>query len=218
MVSNEDKQLAKTLWDYHHVHHQLKKADLIFILCSHDIRIAQYGAQLFLDGWAPEIAISGGVAHQNDLLNTGWGKSEAETFADVATKMGIVREKIILETKAKNTGDNFKLTEILLKEKDLNPKVVICVQKPYMERRTLATGFKWWSDRELIITSPPLSFEEYVAGGISEDDIINIMVGDLQRIKIYGEKGFQVPQEIPEEVWNAYEQLMSRGFTKHIIA
>lgn len=116
-------ELAKILWDYHHVNHQLKKADLLFILCSHDLSVAHYGAKLFLDGWAPVLAISGGVAHQTDLLNTGWQKSEAEMFFDVAIEAGISREEIILETKAKNTGDNFELTEVLLKERGLNPKV-----------------------------------------------------------------------------------------------
>jgi hypothetical protein len=43
-----------------------------------------------------------------------------------------------------------------------------------------------------------------------------IMVGDTQRVKIYPEKGFQIPQEIPEEVWNAYEELVKRGYSSHI--
>ena len=34
----------------------------------------------------------------------------------------------------------------------------------------------------------------------------------MQRIKIYPEKGFSIPQEIPLDVWNAYEQLVSLGF------
>jgi hypothetical protein len=49
------------------------------------------------------------------------------------------------------------------------------------------------------------------------EKVINIMVGDLQRIKIYPEKGFQVYQEIPEEVWDAYERLVILGFDKHLI-
>jgi hypothetical protein len=42
------------------------------------------------------------------------------------------------------------------------------------------------------------------------------MVGDLQRIKIYPEKGFQIPQEIPSDVWDAFEQLVELGFDKHL--
>jgi hypothetical protein len=43
------------------------------------------------------------------------------------------------------------------------------------------------------------------------------MVGDLQRIRLYPEKGFQIYQEIPENVMKAYEQLISMGFNKHLI-
>jgi hypothetical protein len=46
--------------------------------------------------------------------------------------------------------------------------------------------------------------------------VINIMVGDLQRIRIYPAKGFQIPQDIPDEVWTAYERLVKWGFTKHL--
>ncbi len=74
-------EALKTIWDYGHVNHQLKKSYFIFILCSHDLSVARYGANLFLQEWAPVLAISGGVTYQDDLLSTGWQKSEAEMFA-----------------------------------------------------------------------------------------------------------------------------------------
>jgi hypothetical protein len=43
------------------------------------------------------------------------------------------------------------------------------------------------------------------------------MVGDLQRIKIYPAKGFQVEQDIPGDVWEAYEKLLEMGFDECII-
>jgi len=43
------------------------------------------------------------------------------------------------------------------------------------------------------------------------------MIGDLQRIKVYPQKGFQIFQEIPDDVWTAYEQLLALGYTKHLI-
>ena len=43
------------------------------------------------------------------------------------------------------------------------------------------------------------------------------MTGDLQRIRLYPEKGFQIYQEIPGEVWEAYEELLARGFIKNLI-
>jgi uncharacterized SAM-binding protein YcdF (DUF218 family) len=91
------------------------------------------------------------------------------------------------------------------------------VQKPYMERRSYATFKKHWPDKEVIVTSPQISFADYPTSEIPLEKVINIMVGDLQRIKVYAEKGFQVYQEIPEYVWQAYEQLVSLGFDKQLI-
>jgi uncharacterized SAM-binding protein YcdF (DUF218 family) len=91
------------------------------------------------------------------------------------------------------------------------------VQKPYMERRSFATFKKHWPEKELVVTSPQISFEEYATQQISIDQFINVMVGDLQRIKVYPEKGYQIFQEIPEIVWEAYERLVSLGFDKHLI-
>jgi hypothetical protein len=91
------------------------------------------------------------------------------------------------------------------------------VQKPYMERRSLATFKKHWSEKKLIVTSPQITFEEYATDEIPLEMVIHIMVGDMQRIKIYAEKGFQVYQEIPEDVWDAYEQLVKLGYDEHLI-
>jgi hypothetical protein len=44
-----DYALARTLWQYHQLGHELSPADAIFVLCSHDIAVAERGAQLFLD-------------------------------------------------------------------------------------------------------------------------------------------------------------------------
>jgi hypothetical protein len=41
--------------------------------------------------------------------------------------------------------------------------------------------------------------------------------GDLQRIKLYPERGFQIAQDIPEDVWSAYEQLVHAGYDKFLI-
>ena len=48
-------------------------------------------------------------------------------------------------------------------------------------------------------------------------DVVSIMVGDLQRIRVYAEKGFQIPQEIPDEVWKAYEELVALGFRERLV-
>lgn len=217
MASEDINQLARKIWNYHHMNHTLEKADCILVLGSHDIRVAEYGAKLFFEGWAPLIAFSGGVAHEDDLLKTSWDIPEAEVFAKRAKEMGVPEEKIIIENRAKNCGENILFTKKILEEKNIHPRKITLVQKPYMERRSYATFKRYWPNKKVIVTSPPFDFDEYPTEEITKDDIIHIMVGDLQRIRIYSEKGYQISQDIPDDVWSAYQKLIKMGFTKHFI-
>ena len=211
---NDVDALAKVLWDYHHMNHQLEKADAIFVMGSHDLRVAEYAANLFLQGWAPWLIFSGGIGR---LTKDIFSRPEAEIFADIAVERGVPREKIVVENKSTNTGENITFTKNLLAERGLAINSFILVQKPYMERRAYATFKKQWPEKDFVVTSPPIAFEDYPNEKLSKDLIISIMVGDLQRIKIYPEKGFQIYQEIPNNVWQAYEKLVALGYTKHLI-
>ncbi|MGB8190525.1 MAG: YdcF family protein, partial [Chitinophagaceae bacterium] len=106
-------------------------------------------------------------------------------------------------------------TQQLLQKENIDPSSFIVVQKPYMERRSFATFKKHWPDKKLIVTSPQIDFEDYANDDIPMERVINIMVGDLQRIKLYPAKGFQVYQDIPDDVWQAFEELVRVGYDKH---
>jgi hypothetical protein len=40
----------------------------------------------------------------------------------------------------------------------------------------------------------------------------------MQRIEEYPKLSFQVEQEIPDDVWKAFNELVSLGYDKHLIA
>lgn len=205
---------ARTLWDYHHVHHALEKADCIIALGSHDTRVAERGAEVFLGGWAPILVCSG---HLGALTSSLWSRSEAEVFADVAVARGVPRDRILLESRSTNTGENVEFSRQLLEEKGLRPRKAIAVQKPYMERRTLATFAQRWPELEVVVTSPQVDFDAYPSGEIRKDDVIHIMVGDLQRLIVYGKKGWSAPQDVPPVVMEAYEALVGAGYTRRLL-
>lgn len=217
MPREETDRLAQIIWDYHHVNHKLKVADCLFVLGSHDIRVAEYAARLYFEGWAPYIIFSGGMAHHDDMLNTGWDKSEAEILAHRAMELGVPQEKILLEKEALNTGENVKFSEKILEAAGIRYDKIIAIQKPYMERRTFATIKVHWPHRELIVSSPPICYRDYPNKEIKKEELINIMVGDLQRIIEYPALGYQIEQNVPEEVMEAYEKLIGLGFTGHLI-
>jgi uncharacterized SAM-binding protein YcdF (DUF218 family) len=205
---------ARTVWDYHHMNHALQPADVIIVLGSHDTRVAERGAEVFLGGWAPLIVFSGNLG----ALTSGmWQRPEAEIFAEVAVGKGVPREKIRLESRSTNTGENVDFSRALLEKEGIRPRRVIAVQKPYMERRTFATFRKRWPEVEVVVTSPQLDYDAYPNREITRDDVIHIMVGDLQRIVLYGEKGWQAPQEVPPQVREAYEGLIEAGYTGRLI-
>ena len=214
MITKEVLLLAQQLWDYHHMHHSLAKADCILALGSHDLRVADRAAELYLQGWAPLIVMSGGLGN---LTQDMWTESEADKFAAIAIQRGVPQHAILVENRSSNTGENILFTQQLLQEKGLDPQHFIVVQKPYMERRSYATFKKHWPDKEMLVTSPQIAFEDYPNDEIPLERVINIMVGDLQRIQLYPAKGFQVYQEIPSEIWNAYERLVQLGFDQHLV-
>jgi uncharacterized SAM-binding protein YcdF (DUF218 family) len=214
MITPEIFSLAQILWDYLHVNHIPEKSDCILALGSHDLRVADRAAELYLEGLAPLLILSGGLGN---FTRNMWTQTEADRFAEIAIKKGVPAEAILIENKSSNTGENILFTQKLLEEKGLNPQRFIVVQKPYMERRSYATFKKHWPDKALIVTSPQISFEEYPTAEIPVERVINIMVGDLQRIKIYPQKGFQIYQPIPREVWDACERLIELGFDKHLV-
>ena len=213
-MDNRITALANTLWNYHHMHHTLEKSDCIFALGSHDLRVADRAAELYLQGWAPLVIMSGGLGN---VTKDVWTEPEADQFARIAVDKGVPASAILIENKSTNTGENIVFTRKLLEQENIDPQSFILVQKPYMERRTFATFQKQWPGKKMLVTSPQISFEDYPTNEISMERVINIMVGDLQRIRYYPEKGFQIYQEIPAEVWDAFEELVEAGYDKHLV-
>lgn len=53
-------QQIETLWDYLQLHQQPDVADLILVLGSNDVRVAEHAANLYHQGLAPYVLFSGG--------------------------------------------------------------------------------------------------------------------------------------------------------------
>jgi uncharacterized SAM-binding protein YcdF (DUF218 family) len=217
-MNDRVRALAERLWHYHQLNHELSKADAVMVLCSYDLAVAERGAQVFLEGWAPLLIFSGGLGAITKHL---WSVPEADQFAAIAVRMGVPPEKIVIENRSTNTGENVRFTRELLAGQGLDPAKFILVQKPYMERRAFATFMKVWPGKELLVTSPRVSFDEYLArysnDALTPDEVVAIMVGDLQRIRLYPAKGFQIEQEIPADVWSAFEELVQAGYDQHLV-
>ncbi|MFN1618500.1 YdcF family protein [Vibrio rotiferianus] len=202
-------QHIETLWDYMQLNQELTPADCIFVMCSNDLRVAEYAAKLYHQKLAPLIIFSGGEGRFTDGL---FDKSEAETFTEIAKLAGVPNEAILVETKSSNSGENVRFTEQLLREKEIKCESLILVQKPFMERRAIATFEKQWQSpySQLQVTSTAHPFFEYINEEMTLMMVLEALMEDFSRVKTYPEKGFQTEQEIPAHVESSYQALREK--------
>lgn len=202
-------QHIETLWDYMQLNQELTPADCLFVMCSNDLRVAEYAAKLYHQNLAPLIIFSGGEGRFTDGL---FDKSEAETFAEIAKLAGVPNEAILVETKSSNSGENVRFTEQLLREKEIKCESLILVQKPFMERRAIATFEKQWQSpySQLQVTSTAHPFFEYINEEMTLMMVLEALMEDFSRVKTYPEKGFQTEQEIPAHVESSYQALREK--------
>jgi uncharacterized SAM-binding protein YcdF (DUF218 family) len=217
-VNEEVLELARIVWNYHRLNHHPIRADVIIALGTNDLRVAEFAADLYRDGYGTFLVCTGGVAHQGDLLETNWPRAEAEMYADVAVSRGVPNDRILIETRATNTSENVRFARDLLDEHGIRPRNVILAVKPFMQRRTWATMAVEWPEMAASVASPDMTLDGYFTAELSPEKIINIMMGDLQRIWIYARRGWSAPQRVPPQVQDAFDRLSALGFTKHLIA
>src|SRR5262245_64257467 len=105
------RALAETIWRYHHLNHRLVPADAILVLCSHDTVVATRGAELYLHGWAPLLIFAGGLG---SITRSLWQEPEADQFAQIAVDMGVPKDRVLIENRSTNTGENDAFTRRLL--------------------------------------------------------------------------------------------------------
>jgi hypothetical protein len=217
-ADEESLRCARVIWDYLHVGHQPVPGDVILAFGTNDLRVAEFAADLYHRGFGGMLVCSGGVAHAGDLLATGWERPEAEMFAEVAVASGVPGDRILLEDRSINTAQNVRFTRALLSERGVDPARMVLACKPFMQRRVWATMAVEWPEMPATVASPAMTLDEYFTADLTPERILNIMMGDLQRVWVYGRKGWSAPQPLPREVEDAYRELKARGFTRHLLA
>ena len=207
----------QTIWDYLCLHQTPEKADCIVGFGSFNTDIARRAAELYLQGLAPKVLFTGGLGRNTEGLLP---EAEAVRFAKVAMACGVPEEDIILEDKSRNTAENILFTREKLQKLGLPHGKILGVHQPFMERRIKAAMGVYWPELTFSVTSPQVTIPEYLERakqqGISENASISVIVGDFQRMELYAQKGWQLPQEIPEEAWEAFRTLVAMGYDKQL--
>jgi uncharacterized SAM-binding protein YcdF (DUF218 family) len=202
------------LWEYHDMGHDVRPADVGIGLGSHDLGVATYAAELYQRRSFPLIVFSGANA---PTTVERFPRGEAVHYRDHALELGVPDERILVEPLARNTGENITFSRAVLAEAGCTPASVLLISRPYQQRRAYATCRKLWPEVEVRCASRPLPLEEYVASIGDPDRVINMLVGDTQRISVYAQRGFAIAQEVPPRVARAYERLVAAGYTSRLI-
>ena len=207
----------QVIWDYLGLHQTPEKADVIVGFGNFNDNIARRAAELYHQGLAPKILFTGGLGRNTMGLLP---ESEAARFARVAMECGVPEEDIIKEDKSTNTAENILFTRRLLEELEIPHERILGVHQPFMERRITSAMGVYWKDLDFRVTSPQVTIESYLADarrqGVTEEASISVIVGDFQRMDLYAKKGYQLPQYIPEQAWEAFHELVAMGYDKQL--
>ncbi|HEX6074613.1 MAG TPA: YdcF family protein [Micromonosporaceae bacterium] len=214
MLPEQLRSDVETLWNYHDMHHELRPADAGIGLGSHDPSVAMIAVDLYHRGMFPVIVFTG--ANSPTTVDR-FPRGEAVHYREYAMEHGIPKEFILIETAATNTGQNITHSRECLTQHGIDVRSVIIMSRPYQQRRAYATCKKLWPEIEIQCASYPLSLDDYVTMIGDVKRVIDMLVGDTQRIQEYPKLGFAIEQEIPAKVQHAFHRLIDAGFTSRLL-
>lgn len=205
-----DADIAQRLWDYLRVGEPVKPAEWLLVFGGHDLAVADRAAELYHRGAAPMVLTSGG---SRALPPGSPYATEADAIREILITACVPKEAVVLERLASNTSENFWFSAELLRDQGLDPRDFLVVQKPYTERRVLATARRRWPSKNVRVTSQEVTFEQYCAGSIPVPKIYSMLAGEIVRLDSYAHSGLIQPDEpVPSELLEAAHRLQAAGY------
>jgi uncharacterized SAM-binding protein YcdF (DUF218 family) len=205
---------AKTLWDFHHLHHQPRRTDVGIGLGSHDIGVATHTANLYHQGMFPLIVFTG--ANAATTIDR-FPRGEATHYREHALKLGVPDDAILIETEARSTVDNITHTRQLLADRGVHVESVTLISRPYQQRRAYNITRKHWPDVEVICSVQDVDLGDYLDQIGDTDLVINTIVGDTQRLTLEVSHN-QLQQQAEQPPYAQYERLVHAGYSRRIIS
>lgn len=205
---------AETLWEYHRLRHPLRRCSAAVALGCNDLSVAAHAAELYHRGLFPVVVFTG--ANSRETCRA-FPRGEGVHYRERALELGVPSDAILLEPNATNTGENIVLSREVLTAAGIPVTSLALVSMPYMERRAYATTRKIWPEVEPVCSSVPLSLAEYMRSRRHGTELIDMIVGDLQRVIEYPGHGFAIPQDVPSIVYDAYRRLVAAGFRSRML-
>jgi len=214
----------------------IKKVDVLILLGNSIPYTIECAVEAYKNNLCDKILINGGIGHSTEILRSEIRKhgrfnfidvenrAEADIFFDIMTKIyNIEPNKIIVENKSTNCGDNAKKAIELLNKLDISYDSLLLIQDPTMQLRTYASFLKYIDPKKVKIINyspfiPTINNDFKLANtdinGIwDEQRYFELLMGEIPRLKDdvngYGPngKGFIVHVDIPIEIEEYYNML-----------
>lgn len=214
------------------------KAPLLILAGNGLPILADKAAELYLNGQVKQIFLVGGIGHATKVLRKNFAdqgmffdknQSESEMYFHYLTKKyQIPAEKLILETKSTNSGENAQNALAILRLKGKLPERILLMNDPTLQRRTKATFEKVWQKEnvewisyapiipKIIELEPELCFmPSELNGQWTREYFYALVLGEMIRLNDdengYGPNGknYMNHVDIPQNVWQAYQRIAS---------
>ena len=70
---------------------------------------------------------------------------------------------------------------------------------------------------DFVSSAQALDLQTYLQEIGDPEKVLHMLVGDTQRIEVYADQGFAIPQDMPGEVSRAFDRLRKAGFTVRLL-
>lgn len=174
------RDILDKVFDYLSEEDSLEKADLIFVFGNRTYFRIDKAIELFKDGWAPKIMISGNAPNYASVET-----SEAQWLKERALEKGVPGESIILEEESLTLADNVKRSLDLIDEMDFHPQSIILVNHGFSQRRGWADFKKFLPDGiKLIRVNSGAAFQYTKEGWFTTEDSIRVIINEFRKMKV----------------------------------
>ncbi len=203
-LANEARVIASFLVDAT-PEDKLPLVDAIFAFGhSGSIATPEHASRLYLKGLAPRLIVTGSTGFRGVVLPLGF-ETQADLFADVAIKSGVPSSAIIRDRESRHTLDNVRLGMAAAHKAGLTIRSLILCAIPVHLRRCRATFARQFP--AVVTYGSAFVWDET---SWLNDYRIGRLVGEIDRLSKYVEKGDTVPVAVPTEVAEACEIIRGR--------
>lgn len=149
----QSMESRKAITDFLFINDIHERVDFAFVLGSPSLISVEPAIELYQKGFTQQLIISGHGPQINTNPNI---IPEAQLLKEYAIKRGIPADRILIETKATNTLENFRNSNLLIESQigwSSISKVAIC-GKPFHMRRALMTARTQWPSHVQLLMTP----------------------------------------------------------------